>query len=488
MRLPLLVCALWTVACAHHFFAEPVECKYKQNQPPAEFNEPYRRLCLEDWALNRTYVAAMDAPIARELQTRPNIVHTLSTLLNFVEGEYERSALMQRQERSFFVRFPEEPCNLMSKAFETRMDSVNVSLSRYGWGLMESRCATGLISAVNETVLEAMKQYEIDISSVMNVATRGLPQEFKFRSPSTFSKFNYKTSLDTCKMWHYAAFRYKGQWGINTPITNDLLTRSLPEWHRHYFVEVLRLGNNNRIEPIRMTLRERPKFYDEEVGFNTTWVQNASTHIATWGGIPASSLFESLQFLAENPAISAALDDVAATIDQVEDATTPSGMAILIIPLFLTTIPLALFTEMDTKALLLYTIVTDILTVLPLAIKGIELLNYSGMSHEAARTYVYGGSNPVEPAALETWYASCDANDHVKILGKLFIAMAVLFMVVGIALEIGAKRFFDKRKAEFEFVYKSRGFGKEKSGSTKHRWGRGASCRECECPAGTKWV
>ena len=476
----LLVCVLSIVATlcsAHHAEEVRKPCEFEQNQPPPKFKEPYRRLCLEDWALNRTYFVSRDAPIARALEKQPESVPTLRTLLKFVRSEHNRAIRLQREKRSGFVRFPEEPCNIQGVKAERRLHTVNVSLSRYGWGLMESQCTTGLVTPVNREVVDAMEQYEKTLNEVKDEAARSQ----NFSNPTTFLRFNYKTTLDTCTLWHYTAFRYNGTWGLNTPITNDNLTRTLPDWHRHYFVEVLRLTSDNRIQPIPMTLRVRPnKAWKKDTPFNTNWTKGATTHMATWGGIPASSLFESTLFLANNPAIAASMRNVSATIDQIEDATTASGMAILIMPIFLTAVPVAIFGEIDSKALLLYTIATDILTVLPLGIKGIELLGYSTASHEAARTYVYGGLNDVEPAALETWYARCNATDHVKILGKLFISLAVLFMIIGIAVELVAKRIFEKRRRYFAKKGQQIARGKP-------LWS-GAVCGECDCLEGAKRV
>lgn len=204
----------------------------------------------------------------------------------------------------------------------------------------------------------------------------------------------------------------------------------------------------------------------------------------TWGGIPATSLFTGLFGTGNNPAIQTALLQDSATLEQIEDATTVSGIAILVIPVLLTMVPIALFADIDTSATLVYTLVTDILTVMPLAVKGIELLQYSTQRHEASRNWIYASEllDEESPAAIEMWHARCGANSWIARIGAIFVASATVFMIAGIVLEFVAKWHVEKRK---EQVKKSKdpegGLFKNSTHKRNSLWKKRSECGECEC-------
>ncbi len=139
----------------------------------------------------------------------------------------------------------------------------------------------------------------------------------------------------------------------------------------------------------------------------------------------------------------------------------------------MTAFPIALFDDCSRRTTLLYTLVTDVLAVIPLLIKGIELLIAGNARYYSTRTMMYG--NPARNGTVigESWAVQCRAEQNLTVYGAVFVAIAIAAMVFGIAMEVLAKGLVkrnDRKTAE-----RGMRFGLE------HVWGRGGPCVECQC-------
>ena len=79
--------------------------------------------------------------------------------------------------------------------------------------------------------------------------------------------------------------------------------------------------------------------------------------------------------MAENPSIVLALEKADTFQQQIANVMLPSTLAILFLPLILSLIPISCFSYVTTIQMLGYILITDVLTVAPLGVKGIELMN-----------------------------------------------------------------------------------------------------------------
>eukprot|EP00171_Calliarthron_tuberculosum_P014934 IDg14934t1 len=153
--------------------------------------------------------------------------------------------------------------------------------------------------------------------------------------------FTYRGPFTTCKMRHVAAFRVRGKWGgwqgqqVRQPTLN-----------------------------VNATGGEGPR-------------ERATTAMSTWGGMPAASIFLEVASLEENPAIRAALFSGERWRQQAIDSVTASNIAIMVLSLLLALVPIALFADVSAIVAFAYALVTDVGSCLPLAIKGIELIQLS---------------------------------------------------------------------------------------------------------------
>ncbi len=131
----------------------------------------------------------------------------------------------------------------------------------------------------------------------------------------------------------------------------------------------------------------------------------------------------------------------------VASSGSASNMAILLLPLILALVPLGLFQDVSLTMALLYTLATDIVSVLPVALKGIELLSGDTSKHSTV-SYVYGKPGKENFAVAETWAAACRQDEGFREKGIALLFTALAAMVIGIILEIVARAQVSKYKIE----------------------------------------
>lgn len=378
--------------------ADDRNCEINQNAPSGE---SYTRMCVPEWAVNRTYSASTKKPIASALSKNPSAVKALRQLISFVDAE--ANSVDVRADKAPLFMFPSQrPCNIF---YNEASLSVNLAISQYGFGVLQEYCTavhdqygcSTCITDLNEPEQKSMRKtatairvYFDALASAANSTIRSMRPALSWSGAFTFMQFPYRSHFDDCKVSHFTTFKVGGKWGVNTGLTNASPLQHLPDWHRHYLVEILRV-ENDEIIPILMNLRkEAPPNFEKSTGLSTSFVSNSTTVINTWGGRPGIFMFAAEGGTMDNPAVRAATGISSATVEQIEDATTVSNMAIFLVPVLTTLVPLTVFSKVDTEMLLVYTMMTDVLTVLPLAIKGVEIIRFSTRTIDAMRSRMYG--------------------------------------------------------------------------------------------------
>lgn len=117
----------------------------------------------------------------------------------------------------------------------------------------------------------------------------------------------------------------------------------------------------------------------------------------------------------------------------------------MLLPVLLTLLPISLFADVDMKALVAHTFVTDILSAFPL----VDLLRLKESKHAATVTWIYGGRTDTDLSAAETWFVECRADSDVGTPGSRFLIVAVVVMVLRVGLEFYFKRLLSKNKERF---------------------------------------
>ncbi len=113
----------------------------------------------------------------------------------------------------------------------------------------------------------------------------------------------------------------------------------------------------------------------------------------------------------------------------VESSESASNMAILLLPVTLALVPLGLFQDVSLSIALAYTLATDIFSVLPVAIKGMELLSGDKLRYNVL-SYVYGGPGKELFTVAETWAAVCKTDAGFREKGIVLLAVAISAMAI----------------------------------------------------------
>lgn len=217
-----------------------------------------------------------------------------------------------------------------------------------------------------------------------------------------------------------------------------------PNFGRQVLVELLRAEGGTLLAPLNVCVPTRPK-RDEERQYRNDY----TTVLGSFRGRANAGTFFSSGTILDNLAFQAAVSEADVFLQQADDATTPSNIAILMLPLALNMVPIALVADVSTAMLLAYALLSDVLTVIPLGIKGVELIIIGNqvVTESVTRMSSSISSPPSNTSAVELWVAKCQAKSGIKQTGIVFLVLAIVFLVGGVAAEFLARDFAARRRA-----------------------------------------
>lgn len=165
--------------------------------------------------------------------------------------------------------------------------------------------------------------------------------------------------------------------------------------------------------------------------------------------------------LQDSAAIEMALQNGDFKMEKVEESDSFSSLSILLLPIVLALLPIALFQDAKVIATVLYAVVTDVVSVLPIAIKGVELVVYGSQHHYAFNSNMYGTRNGSLSSAEDTCAAECDMKPFVRQKGIGLLTLACTAMTIGIVLGVTVRRCAAKRRKELAKLAESIAFEQE---------------------------
>lgn len=233
-----------------------------------------------------------------------------------------------------------------------------------------------------------------------------------------------------CNVQTMGAFRKYGTWYLRLGITNHNVN-NIRSKDRLIFDEFVRAD-------MKATLNSQlnvPGSERQKIVPNATTVYRESRGRAPWSIVEMS--------IDENYAMMEGLRLVELEVNQAEDALTPSNLAILALPIVLTFVPLAFIAELNDCATLLYVTFTDLFSVLPLLIKGIELY-MTGSNRQSDMAAFHVGNKTF--GWLELWSVQCAGSSKFAVAGEILMAVSVSAVFVGLLIEYIAWRVMKKRR------------------------------------------
>lgn len=251
-------------------------------------------------------------------------------------------------------------------------------------------------------------------------------------------KHNATDSIRKCDLSKLLSYRKDGSWSVNVLFTNEPVNRYMRDGRETFLAAIEMDQNANLLRTL-------------EVSTPNCSIKNARVNgtalLDTFQGRPSTSHFYFLS-LENNPAIIAALQKGQHQKELVEDFNTRSNDALVFLPALLALVPIGLFQDISLSFMVLYIVATDIISVLPLLIKGWELIDYGSDSNYATVSHFYGGSTEYDLAVAETWCAKCFMKPGIKRKGIWLVCAAVAFIVLGIVFELVTRFFLDIYKKE----------------------------------------
>ncbi len=128
------------------------------------------------------------------------------------------------------------------------------------------------------------------------------------------------------------------------------------------------------------------------------------------------------------------LKQAVSKLQEIDNDLSASNLAILCLPIVMSVPPISLLTEVSDTATVWYVFATDIFAILPLLIKGIELIK----AYSDARVRIYSTLSMTgkQYGLFERWYIGCAPKKFkTDAIGKLIVLVSVWFMVASVYSE-----------------------------------------------------
>lgn len=235
-----------------------------------------------------------------------------------------------------------------------------------------------------------------------------------------------------CHLYPLFAYRVDGQWFIEAAITNHLKDVYVEDYQRQIIREYIPETGNVALRMPHVRLSDNE-------------FENSTNILTRWGGRPAMSSGGGINFFSRRGPIGQAYRPNLVAVDLAEDSLTVSNIAILALPMAMNLIPVALIAQVNTWATIMYLIFTDIFSTVPFAIKGFELIFTERRLEEKVVSYFLGDENTSQ---TEMFLVACRPTSTYRNVGIAFVVIAFLAMILGVSLELYAKRVMKRRKGQ----------------------------------------
>lgn len=401
---------------------------------------------LPAWVHNRIFWVSSASPMARMLSRSSTLVSTTRMLLSYIE-HVERAVLTSMQRRT--PAPPDDPLRPCNTAGTGWANSVAVHHLYRGWPSPATSCITelhGTRTSPSAPRFDSDAVYAaVDArAAALKAAASAVADEVlgNWTRADALHNAPYTRLKQRCVLDAVGAVRVGGEWALLTGVTNAPVDDQLPDFGRQTLAEYLRADEGGVLRARSMRLPVRP-----EGGGDVAYEQGATTALASWrGNANPSNFIKTLP--AENAAMRAALDAGALDAQQSHDAMTTSGVALLALPALLNAVPVALVASVSARSMVLYAVLSDVVTVIPLAVKGGELVGIARRRRRAVALRLSGavGGAAADSAVAELWAAECRAGEDVGRAGWAFLGAAGALLTLGVCGEVLAAAWVRSRR------------------------------------------
>lgn len=264
-------------------------------------------------------------------------------------------------------------------------------------------------------------------------------QSYGLSWDKTFS--NYKLRYQdpghhfaSCSIFKSHAYFSNNTWGVYIGITNESPETLLNDKERENFGEFI--SKSGSFDLRWQWCENSGEVKEESYGTGLRTYVDGPLSWSLWGENP----------ITDNPALNNGLDFLNFAKEMIQDVDSGAANAIFLVPAVLCLFPLSLFHDTGLWTVFAFMIVTDFVNILPLFLRGAELVVYGRRIEYSMITWVYGNTGLGKPGAAETWVTACDLKREVYIWGILFIVLAIASMLVGVTLEVAIVRWLRRHQ------------------------------------------
>lgn len=296
-------------------------------------------------------------------------------------------------------------------------------LSRSCYSQLHGREAVKENLLTNAQVKDSMKDIGSGVQALYEASKNAVDGSTYMDSKQwrrTFPLRNWRNQdlPEQCQLETFSAYRIRNDVYIRAAVTNHDVDEYVQDGDRQFVMEWVKQDYSTSLRMVQPKLREKCLVN----GSTILWKRGARAWLSWHGEMKEDS----------NPAIQEVLRSNQIEIELAEDAVAPSNIALLALPLVMSFIPVAFLAELNTCGVLWYIVFTDIISAVPLLIKGIELVGTTNSRQELVAYYA-GDKNLAD---VQVWVAKCSGTNRFRNIGMSFIVIASASIIVGMVLEV----------------------------------------------------
>ena len=249
-----------------------------------------------------------------------------------------------------------------------------------------------------------------------------------------------------CYGYRSIAYRVNGVWGLRTSFYNESWDTDVPEDGREVISEIVSVGEGRSTDFIPLDISNCfASSHEDDRRTPYTTMMHLTSEETRWDYGDRSDNQEHYAVEGHH-GIKQALGETARQKELLQDSGEPSNIAVLILPGLLALFPIGLFQEANIGTIFVYSVVTDVVSVLPILIKAGELIHYGRKSYYGIHTQYHGHIEGSSTAVGQVYPAVCKFKPWISNLGFVLLSVGLGLMFIGIYLEIVTMRAVKKRK------------------------------------------
>lgn len=250
-----------------------------------------------------------------------------------------------------------------------------------------------------------------------------------------------------CYGYRAIGYRVNGVWGIGTLFNNASYETDAKDNERGVLSEFISVQNGPlQSLPLKIAKCDLDKDNKTLIGYENAdtmyWLKSG---VARWEYGDRDDNSERYK-IEHHFGIKQALGETARQKELLQDSGEPSNIAVLILPGLLALFPIGLFQEANINTIFLYSVVTDVVSVLPILIKSGELIYYGRKDYYGMHTQYHGVLDGDHTAVAQIYPAKCNFKPWISRLGFILLAIGLGLMLLGISFEILSMRAVKKKK------------------------------------------